>query len=66
MKTLFPDIPQLQGETLLLRRLLPSDAEDLGKLVREEKVYRYLPTFLIEKRYDPGEAIRRMYGEAAQ
>ncbi len=63
MKTLFPEIPQLQGETLLLRRLLPSDTEDLEKLVREKEVYRYLPTFLIEKQYDPEEAIRRMYGE---
>ena len=31
--------------------------------VREDAVYRYLPTFLFEKQYAPAEAIARLYDE---
>ena len=65
MKRLFSDIPRLQSETLLLRQLFPSDAADLRKMTLQTNVYRFLPTFLFEKKYDAVEAIDRMYDEDA-
>ena len=54
----------MQGERLRLRPLTSRDASDLKELTDSEEVYRYLPTFLFEKKYDdPEEVIRRMYDE---
>ena len=66
MKRLFSDIPRLQSETLLLRQLFPSDAADLRKMTLQTNVYRFLPTFLFEKKYDAVEAIDRMYDECLE
>ncbi len=67
MRELFPEPPVLRGKTLCLRPLAPGDAEDLAALTRQEKVYRYLPTFLFEKQYaDAGEAISRLYTEGLE
>lgn len=52
MKQLFREIPALQGERLTLRALTQDDADDLKAMTQSEKVYRYLPTFLFEKKYD--------------
>ena len=49
MRELFPLPPTLRGDRLLLRPLEASDAADLLRLTRQEKVYRYLPTYLFEK-----------------
>ncbi len=63
-KKLFSEVPELRGNTLLLRRLTQADAEGLGELVRSDRVYRYLPTFLFERKYpDVSEVIRRLYDE---
>ena len=60
---LFDEIPRLEGGGLCLRRLGDADAADLGALARSERVYRYLPTFLLERQYaDPRAAIRQLYG----
>lgn len=64
MKKLFSEIPCLRGQRLVLRGLVPADAPGLTELVNSPKVYRYLPTFLFEKRYaDVQEVIRRLYDE---
>lgn len=63
MAELFPEPPVLSGERLTLRPLVLSDKEDLRKLTQEEAVYRYLPAFLFEKKYEVPEVIRRLYGE---
>ena len=63
MRELFPAPPVLAGDRLCLPPLTGPDAENLDKLVREDAVYRYLPTFLFEKQYDPAEAIARLYEE---
>ena len=63
MRELFPAPPVLAGDRLCLRPLTGPDAENLDKLIREDAVYRYLPTFLFEKQYDPAEAIARLYEE---
>ena len=64
MKDLFPEPPFLNGPDLCLKPLTLSDAYDLRRLTRQEAVYRYLPTFLFEKKYDdPIKVIRCLYDE---
>ena len=64
MKDLFPEPPVLHGADLRLEPLALSDAENLRRLTRQEEVYRWLPTFLFEKKYgDPAKAIGRLYDE---
>lgn len=63
-KKLFSEIPCLKGERIVLKRLTPDDADGLYQLTRSEAVYRYLPTFLFEKKYDDvGYVIDRLYDE---
>ena len=64
MKELFPEPPVLTGSMLRLRPLVSADAADLEKLTREKAVYRYLPMFLFEKKFDRAEeVIARLYDE---
>ena len=64
MKELFPEPPVLTGAGLCLMPLTLSDADSLRRLTRQEAVYRYLPTFLFEKKYDdPVKVISRLYDE---
>lgn len=63
MIKLFPVPPVLTGRALTLRPLTLSDAEPLERLTQQEAVYRYLPTFLFEKKYEAQEVIRRLYQE---
>ena len=64
MKKLFPEPPVLTGGRLCLKPLSLSDADNLRVLVREESVYRYLPTFLFEKKYNqPEDVLLRLYDE---
>ena len=67
MKTLFSEIPVIEGGRLVLRRLTAEDADSLGELAGSREVYRYLPTFLFEQKYaDAREVIRRLYDECLQ
>ncbi len=67
MKTLFPKIPEWRGKRIVLRGLTQGDAEELRAMVGSPDVYRYLPTFLFEKKYDDvREVIRRLYGECLE
>ena len=64
MKELFPEPPVLTGGRLCLKPLSLSDADDLRRLTQEEAVYRFLPTFLFEKKYSrPEDVILRLYDE---
>lgn len=64
MKKLYPEIPYLQRDELVLRRLEITDAKALEELTNNERVYRYLPTFLYEKKYsDPVYIIEHLYDE---
>ena len=64
MSLLFPDQPVLKGERICIRPLVASDAPDLAKLTKEEEVYRYLPTYLFEKKYpDTKDVIEKLYTE---
>ena len=67
MKRLFSTIPYLCCGTLELRQLVCDDAGGLRELTGSDEVYRYLPTFLFEKKYDDAEtAISRMYDEGLE
>ena len=64
MKKLFSEVPCLQSRRLLLRRLTDEDAEDLYELAHSDRIYKYLPTFLYERKYeDIHEVIRGLYDE---
>ena len=61
---LFDEIPRLEDESLLLRRLEKEDLSALRTMIQNPRVYRYLPTFLFETQYsDLREMLRRLYGE---
>ena len=51
-KKLFSEIPTLQSQRLTLRKLEEKDADALYELAHNELVYRYLPTFLFEQKYE--------------
>ncbi len=63
MAELFREAPVLRGRELILRPLVLSDAEDLRRLCQQDAVYRYLPTYLFEKKYEASEVITRLYKE---
>lgn len=66
-KKLFSEIPRIEGERIVLDRLVDSDADALRELIDNPLVQRYLPTYLFEKQYgDAHEAIRLMYGDLFQ
>ena len=63
-KKLFSEIPYLQGSRLTLRGLNQKDADAMRELTDSSLVYRYLPTFLFEKKYpDFRTVIDRLYSE---
>ena len=67
MKKLFSEVPCLQGTRLILKRIEDADADALLELTENPRVYRYLPTFLFEKKYpDIHEVISRLYTECFQ
>ena len=64
---LFTGITCLAGERIILRKLTPADAAGLKELTEDLEVYRYLPTFLFEKKYaDMDHVINRLYDECLQ
>ena len=64
MKKLFSEIPCLQNSRLILKQLTDEHARDLYELAHSERVYRYLPTFLFEQKYeDIHYVISRLYDE---
>lgn len=62
MIKLFDEIPLIEGNGILLREVRQSDIASLNELVSNDRVYRYLPTFLYEKSSeDLTEIISGMY-----
>ena len=67
MKVLFPEVPFIQGDTIALKALTQNDAVALQEFVDSPRVYRYLPTFLFEKKYDDVHlVIDRLYTECLE
>ncbi|MCR4839401.1 MAG: GNAT family N-acetyltransferase [Eubacterium sp.] len=61
---LFDEIPRLEGKRVTLKRITSEDEAGLRELVESEAVYRYLPTFLYEKKYeDTSYVIEHLYDE---
>ena len=66
-KKLFTEIPSLISGQLSLHKISLSDAGSLKTLTDNPTVYRYLPTFLYEKKYQDTEyVIRHLYDECFQ
>ena len=64
MRKLFSEIPHIRSGRLELRKLVPEDATVLAELKNSPRVYRYLPTFLFEQKYeDAAYVIDRLYDE---
>jgi len=67
MKNLFPEIPCLKGERVTLKKITAADVSGLSELINKDIVYRYLPTFLFERRYaDIDEVIAKLYTECLE
>ncbi len=49
---LFDAIPRLNNSRIILRPLTPADVPALREITENPNVYRYLPTFLYEQKYD--------------
>ena len=61
---IFGQLPQLEGQRVLLREMVPADAPALGALASDDEIYRLEPTFLYERKYaDPAEVIARLRAE---
>ena len=64
MKRLFSEIPYIKTERLVLRKIEETDANSLSELVHSQNVYRYLPTFLFEHKYENiRDVILHLYDE---
>ena len=64
MKNLFSEIPYIKSGRLIIRKIEETDAENLSELTHSPNVYRYLPAFLFEQRYeDVHDVIHRLYDE---
>ena len=57
LKKLFSEIPLLKSGELILKRIGERDGAALRGLVDDPVVYRYLPTFLFEKKYPDIDAV---------
>lgn len=63
-KKLFGSIPRIEGDKVVLDRVVDSDADALRDLIDNPHVQRCLPTYLFEKqRDDVHETIRLLYGD---
>ena len=61
---LFDEIPYLENEYVILKKIEKKDAQALGEMSEDMLVRRYLPSFLFEYGFsDKGEAIEKMYGD---
>lgn len=61
---LFDEMPRLTGERIFARPFVPADAPALDEFTKDPEVYRYLPTFLYELKYeDKNQVIERMEEE---
>ena len=64
MTKLFDEIPCIEGERLVLDRIVESDADALQELMDNDNVYRYEPTYLFERQFDDAhEVIGQLYGD---
>lgn len=64
MQAMFSEIPVLEDERIRLRKIIDSDAQALESLVNNDRIYRYLPTYLFERQYqDMHRMIAELYDD---
>lgn len=63
MKKLFDEIPFLENDKIILKKMEDSDARELERMTRSDHVYRYLPTFLFEQKYENKHDVIRLFYE---
>ncbi len=64
MKKLFDEIPYLEGDRVILRKIDEEDRETLWEMAHSNIIYRYEPTYLLEQQYsDVDQLLRDLYGE---
>ena len=64
MKKLFDEIPYLESDRLVLRKITEDDRETLQEMAHSDIIYRYEPTYLLEQQYtDMDQLLHDMYGE---
>ena len=67
MKKLFSEIPCLKDGRLVIGEITEADTKPLKELIGNDNVYKYLPTFLFERKYeDIGYVISHLYTECFQ
>lgn len=67
IRKLFPEVPHIRGRHIVLKGLTGADAPALQEFVDDPRIYRYLPTFLFEKKYpDVHTVIGRLYTECLE
>ena len=61
---LFASVPRIEGDRIVLDEIVDTDATALRDLIDNQRVQRYLPTYLFEKQFtDVRKAIRLLYGD---
>ena len=61
---LFNEYPVLEDDMIVIRRMTDEDADALADMCAQKEVYRYVPTFLYEQKYeDKHEVIAKMNEE---
>ncbi len=63
MKELFEEYPYLEDEIIILRKMTLNDVSFLKAMTQEKEVYRFLPTFLYELKYDEKDQVIRKMDE---
>ena len=64
MKKLFDEIPYLESDRLVLRKITEDDRETLQEMAHSDIIYRYEPTYLLEQQYtDMDQLLHDLYGE---
>ena len=64
MKKLFDEIPYLEGERVILRKITEDDRETLQEMAHSNIIYRYEPTYLLEQQYtDMDQLLADLYGK---
>lgn len=63
MKKLFDEIPYLEGDRVILRKITETDREALEDMAHSNIIYRYEPSYLLEQQYmDMDQLLNDLYG----
>ena len=50
--TLFREYPVLEDDVIIIRKMADEDADAIAEMCSQKEVYRYVPTFLYEQKYE--------------